>query len=168
MVHILPLLSNSLIPLHFFLLLCELLKTQILRYGRKMFQLIMRMYFSVSTTLISQKQSQIPLQIIMEDQEQKLSLHGSFFLAAFQRRHLIPYIAIRALLKFLWTLLKVLSPLSVEISHIFQVFPTSFYAMLKFADIKKDDFTTYLVCPNPCCCALYKYDDCIDGRGEHR
>ena len=81
---------------------------------------------------------------------------------------MIPDIAIGALLKFLWTLLKVLSPLSVEISHIFQVFPTSFYAMLKFADIKKDDFTTYVVCPNPCCCTLYKYDDCIDGRGEYR
>ena len=34
--------------------------------------------------------------------------------------------------------------------------------------MKKDNFTIYVVCPNPCCCALYKYDDCIDGRGEHR
>ena len=90
------------------------------------------------------------------------------FVAAFQRRFFIPDLAIGTLLKFLWTLLKVLSPLSAEISHISQVFPSSFYAMLKFAKIKNDDFKTYVVCPNPCCCALYKLDDCVDGRGEHR
>ena len=110
MVHISPLLNNSIIPLHFFVLLCELLKTHILRYGKKIFQLIMRMYFSVSTTLISLKQSQIPLHIIMEDQEQKFSKLSTWIvaflaafqrrLAAFQRRHLIPDIAIGALTSF--------------------------------------------------------------------
>ena len=49
-----------------------------------------------------------------------------------------------------------------------QIFPSSFYSMLKFAGIKKNGFTTFVVCPNPHCCTLYRMEDCIEGRGEQR
>ena len=87
------------------------------------------------------------------------------FLAALQRKHLIPDSAIGALLKFLGTIFKVLSPLSTEITQLSRAFPSSFHMMLKFAAVKKDDFLTFVVCPN---CTLYHYEDCIEGSGIHR
>ena len=67
------------------------------------------------------------------------------FLAALQRKHLIPDSAIGTLLKFLGTIFKVLSPLSTEITQLSRAFPSSFHMMLKFAAVKKDDFLTFVV-----------------------
>ena len=89
------------------------------------------------------------------------------FLAALQRKHLIPDVALEALLKFLSTFLKVLGAFSVEVANIAKKFPSSFHRMLNYARIDKNDFTKFVVCPNPECCSLYKYVDCFTGGGTH-
>ena len=73
-----------------------------------------------------------------------------------------------ALLRFLGTFFKVLSPLSTNITDFSKHFPASLYTMLKFAGINKHDFTTYIVCPNSKCCAIYLYQNCLEGSGGQR
>ena len=72
------------------------------------------------------------------------------------------------LLRFLGTFFKVLSPLSTHIADLSKHFPSSLYAMLKFAGVNKDDFTAYVVCPNSKCCAIYHYENCLEGSGDQR
>ena len=69
------------------------------------------------------------------------------FLVSLQRKHAIPAVALNALLKFLSTVFRVLSPFSEMMATIAKECPSSLYYLHKKLGIKKDDFLKYVVCP---------------------
>ena len=86
-----------------------------------------------------------------------------YLIAALQRKHYIPNIAVALLLKILSVVFSILSRMHPQLSDIKELLPTTMYSFRSFLDTKSCSFVRYVVCVK--CHTLYSYKDCIDQCG---
>ena len=91
----------------------------------------------------------------------------SHFLLELQRKHFLPDSVLSLLLSFFSITFHIIGISSTFVKEIALLFPPSLHCLHKLLGYQKDEFMKYVVCANPKCSAVYKYDDCVEIAGRH-